>query len=559
MESKLESEIKLLSPEQVGVMSDQEMFLYFEKVLANPQKIQMQVLMDILKESAQTKIGKRYQFEDIKTIADFQNKVPISEYDDYKNLIEEIAEHGSEDLLFPGKTKQFIATSGTTGKPKLFPESQKGSAVKAQVSKIRAIKMMMMAKEVMAPEAKLLAIANPAAYGETKAGIKIGSASGQAASDLPPQLLKKMVLPVDLLLCRDLNNETIDYLTMFYMMREENLVGVVSSNIAHFELLLDQVRIHLDELTRDIEAGNFTDDHQIPEVLKKRLEENLLPDPSRAEKLRQTFLKSDSFPILEIWPGFTVIACWQSSSTGRVARSFKSRIPEKIRFLEWGYGASEGKFNIPDLIGDPAGPFADFGYFFEFLPLGSAKPKLLHELEENKAYELIITSYSGLYRYNLKDIIWVKEIKGKMPRIQFLSKASEKLIVNGRDIFAYKLDQGLDEVSKDLDMGVHFYEVMFDQKKSALRFFIEPLDEKWDTSIYTAALEEKLQNMMPIYRKLREENSLHPLTIMQMANGYRNKKIKRSVMPGKNVNQTKLKTIIEEIPDNADFAQIQGR
>jgi hypothetical protein len=38
-----------------------------------------------------------------------------------------------------------------------------------------------------------------------------------------------------------------------------------------------------------------------------------------------------------------------------------------------------------------------------------------------------------------------------------------------------------------------------------------------------------------------------------MRKGYRNGKIKRTVMPGKNVNQTKLKTIIGKIPDSADF------
>ncbi|WKY43644.1 GH3 auxin-responsive promoter family protein [Eubacteriaceae bacterium ES2] len=553
MQGKEGFKTKILSPEKIIDLSDQEAFIYLEKLLANPQDTQEQLLINIVNDAVQTEFGKRFQFDQIKTVEDFQEKVPISEYCDYKELIDIIAEQGSQDLLFSGETRQFIATSGTTGTPKLFPESQKGSQIKALVSKIRAIKMMMMAKEVMEPGAKVLAIANPAAYGVAKSGIKIGSASGQAASDLPPELLKKMVLPTELLLAKDLSNETIDYLTMFYMLREENLVGVVSSNIAHFELLLEQLEMYIDELTDDIENGKLSHKLEIAIPLRKKLEENLVSDCNRAHSLRQAFAQTEVFPMHEIWPNFSVIACWLSSSTGRVASSFKSRIPEKIKFLEWGYGASEGKFNIPDQLGDPAGPFADFGYFFEFLPPGDTKPKLLHELEENEAYELIITSYSGLYRYNLKDLVWVKEIKNKVPRLQFLSKSSEKMTIDEQDIYVYEVDQSLDAVSRDLNMGVHFYEVMLDRPNAAIHFFIEPLNEDWQTDSYAVALEKTLQASVSAYRDLRQNNVLKPLMVTEMVKGYRNGKIKRAVMPGKNVNQTKLKTIIKENPDTADF------
>ncbi|MDN5307596.1 MAG: hypothetical protein PWP16_959 [Eubacteriaceae bacterium] len=551
MDAHTDRQDKILSPQQIAALSDQESFIYLEKLLANPQDTQEQLLLEIVNDAVHTDFGKRLQFDQIKTVEDFQHRVKISEYCDYQESIDLIAEKGSQDLLFPGESRQFIATSGTTGKPKLFPESQKGSQVKALVSKIRAIKMMMMAKEVMAPEAKVLAIANPAAYGVTKSGIKIGSASGQAASDLPPELLEKMVLPVELLLANNLSNESIDYLTMFYMLREKNLVGVVSSNIAHFELLLEQLKEHIDELTKNIEWGKLPESLEIPDELRQKLEEKLNPDCDRAQSLRQLFSQTKGLPILEIWPNFSVIACWLSSSTGRVATSFKSRIPETIKFLEWGYGASEGKFNIPDQLGDPAGPFADFGYFFEFLPIGKTKPLLLHELAVNQAYELIITSFSGLYRYNLKDLVWVKEMKGKMPRLQFLSKSSEKLSIEDRDIFVYELDQCLDAVSKELKMGVHFYEVMFEN--AAIHFFIEPLNENWQTDTYAASLEKMLRASISAYGDLRLKEVLKPLVLRQMRKGYRNGKIKRTVMPGKNVNQTKLKTIIGKIPDSADF------
>ncbi|WKY47087.1 GH3 auxin-responsive promoter family protein [Eubacteriaceae bacterium ES3] len=551
MEKKEQHEVGFLNPEKIACLPDQQAFAWIEHALQEPQNIQSQVLLDILQQSAQTTIGKRYQFEKIGTVTDFQKTVPISEYSDYHQMITEITDQGSRDLLFSGAVSQFIATSGTTGTPKLFPESQLGSVVKALVSKNRAIKMMMMAKEVMEPDARVLAIANSSDYGVTKSGIRIGSASGQAASDLPPELLKKMVLPMELLLAKDLSNEVSDYLVMFYMLKEENLVGVVASNIAHFELLLDQSTDRFSELSEAIAEGNFSSKQAIPIELRVALEKQLLPDPDRAQMIRQAFEGGEKYPILKIWPKFSVVACWLSSSTGRVARSFKCRMPEQIKFLEWGYGASEGKFNIPDQVGDPAGPFADFGYFFEFLPPGQTKTKLLHELEEKKAYELIITTYSGLYRYNLKDLVWVKEIKGKMPRLEFLSKSAEKVTVNDHNIFVFELDQVLEAVSESCRMGIHFYEVMINS--SHLQFFIESQDEGFETKKYELALEDQLRHKNSVYDNLRKNNILQPVVVSRMVNGYRNAKIRRAVMPGKNVNQTKLKTIIEKMPDGADI------
>lgn len=45
------------------------------------------------------------------------------------------------------------------------------------------------------------------------------------------------------------------------------------------------------------------------------------------------------------------------------------------------------------------------------------KPLLAHELKQGGYYQLIITSYSGLYRYNMKDIVYVAEINNQIPRL----------------------------------------------------------------------------------------------------------------------------------------------
>ena len=81
------------------------------------REVQQQVLLDILKRAENTVIGQRYHFEQIKSIADFQRTVPVLAYDDFQADIDAMAA-GKEDVLFAGKPKLFLQTSGTTGNPK---------------------------------------------------------------------------------------------------------------------------------------------------------------------------------------------------------------------------------------------------------------------------------------------------------------------------------------------------------------------------------------------------------------------------------------------------------
>ncbi|WP_455429482.1 hypothetical protein [Methanobrevibacter arboriphilus] len=49
---------------------------------------------------------------------------------------------------------------------------------------------------------------------------------------------------------------------------------------------------------------------------------------------------------------------------GRVAFDMRKDLPKNIKYLEWGYGASEGKFNVPFEVNVSGGPVVPFSCFF---------------------------------------------------------------------------------------------------------------------------------------------------------------------------------------------------
>ena len=537
-------------PEILAEMSNQEIIKSFFLLKNDPEAIQKRVLQDILNHAAHSQFGIASDFAAMKTVDDFRARLPITGYGDYQENIE-LMKKGQPDIQFNGETVRFIATSGTTGIPKLFPESKIGEMAKAVVSRIRLILLLSLAPEIMRPEKKVLSITNSAEYAKTESGIPIGSASGQAAKDIPREMQQKLILPVELILAKDLSNEDMDYLILLLALAEEHLAGVVCSNIAHFNMLLQKIAGFRDELLADISRGEISGRINISQELRAALGAKLTANPGRAEKLGEVFASHQPPEVDHIWPDFSVVSCWMAASSERIVNDVRRRLPSETKFLEWGYGASEGKFNIPSRADDPSGDLALFGYFFEFLPLGGKDTLLAHELQAGEYYEIIITSYSGLYRYNMQDIVYVKSVENQAPRIVFAAKRTEFLELNDLSLYIYQIDQDLKEASAQVQAELRFYQIMAENKEQRLVFIVEPFADDFPGQDFINALEKILIINHPVYCRLRENQRIKAAEVVVVAQGYRDGLFSRSLMPGKNVNQTKLKTIVEVYPDES--------
>ena len=70
-------------------------------------------------EAKDTWYGKKYGFSDIKTIEQFQERVPLSSYENLQPLIERLMS-GEQNLLWPSEVKWFAKSSGTTSEKSKF-------------------------------------------------------------------------------------------------------------------------------------------------------------------------------------------------------------------------------------------------------------------------------------------------------------------------------------------------------------------------------------------------------------------------------------------------------
>jgi len=97
-------------------------FLIVKSNLHQPSyKHQEKIIFNLIKKCRNTVFGRKYGFEYIQDIEDFQNSVPISHYKEFEPWIMYMLK-GEKDITYPGKVDRFATSSWTTwGNAKYIP------------------------------------------------------------------------------------------------------------------------------------------------------------------------------------------------------------------------------------------------------------------------------------------------------------------------------------------------------------------------------------------------------------------------------------------------------
>lgn len=86
-------------------------------------QLQQKMMSNLVKQAAQTDIGRRLGFTDIKGYENFKKQVPVCDYESLKDDIESISE-GKQNVLWPGLPLYFCKSSGTTSGTKYIPVTE---------------------------------------------------------------------------------------------------------------------------------------------------------------------------------------------------------------------------------------------------------------------------------------------------------------------------------------------------------------------------------------------------------------------------------------------------
>jgi len=91
-----------------------------EFMAAHPHKFQQAIFNNLVNKGKSTVFGKEHNFGAISNHASYADHVPLQSYEDIRPYMERVIA-GEKSILWPGRPKYIVGTSGTTGGIKYIP------------------------------------------------------------------------------------------------------------------------------------------------------------------------------------------------------------------------------------------------------------------------------------------------------------------------------------------------------------------------------------------------------------------------------------------------------
>ncbi|QCR24043.1 hypothetical protein C1N53_17905 [Pontibacter sp. SGAir0037] len=414
----------------------------------NPHEVQEELFFNLIETAKNTDWGKKYGYRDIKSVREFQERVPVSTYEDLFPEIERVLK-GEQNVLWPSRIEWFAKSSGTTNaRSKYIPVSPES----LEDCHYKGGKDMLSIYVNNYPETKLftgkaLSIGGSHRPSEYNAKISCGDVSAVIMQNLPIWAEAMRTPPLKVALMDNW---------------EEKIAKMVETTV--------------DE--------NVTSLSGVPTwtyVLLKRI-------------LEVTGKKD----ITEVWPSIELFT-HGAVAFGPYRQLFKEIIPtDKMNYMEV-YNASEGFFGIQDQCNteDEMLLMLDYGVFYEFIPMDqieeeNPKALTLDQVELGKNYALIISTNAGLWRYKIGDTIRFTSIKPYRIKISgrtkhFINAFGEEVIVENAEVAITKACKATGAIITNFTAapvymesgkrGGHEWLIEFEKSPDNLERFTEVLDQ----------------------------------------------------------------------------------
>lgn len=549
----------------IGVFLGNIVFKGFNHFTSVPMETQQKTLEKIIARNKDCELGKKYDFASIRTLRDFQDKVPLSTFEDYLPLIDRMVENNEENIITGSKIIRYCSSSGSVGKPKLQPKTARDlfnmqsmgfaatPACAANYFKEKGIY-----KSLPAQMGPLLISLNGHPL---KNGMRCNGAGQIPFTYLKPLLPFFTTTPIDILYPEDEENTNIQYFQLRFSLVNKNVTYLGSLVITLLSTMFEYLEGNWEMICNDIEKGTIDPSVKCPVSLREKYEKKLKPDPKRAAELRAEFQKGfeTDVPIAKrIWPKL----CWgygMISSTLSVYVEKLQRYIGDLPMHNMGYAASEGFMAMPVSLNVNDYVLLPRSIIYEFLPVDApegTRPLLMNEIEVGKDYEIIVTNFSGLYRYRILDIVHVTGMHNKTPKIEFLYRsnmglnaANEKTTTQMLDFVAENLERefGIDfkgySFYSDTDGEVPRYVMLCDTSSEL------PLTDKEN---FEAAMDRLFRECNEKYDKYRRWGMLREPVVYKLENGSYDAYKASLVAQGRVLNQIKPVVVINT-PERKEF------
>ena len=419
----------------------------FLKLTETPIMVQRRTLLSKIRRNQDSDFGRKHDFDRIRTVEDFRKAMPVTDYAYVDPYVQRVIAGDVGALFGPGaRIIMFALTSGTDGKPKHIPVT--AEFLEEYKRSWRVWGSQAHRDHPRAFGHRILQISSAWNEYYTEKGIPCGSISGLNAA-MQPWVIRQMYLPGRAVhLVKDPGAKA--YLVArISMARKVSLI--ISANPSSVLTVARAIAERGEQLVRDIHDGGIGEGFDVTRSVRQELRRRLRPDHAAARRLSEALRRNGSLRPTDCWPELGLVANWMGGTVQLYLEEYPRHFPG-LPVREIGLLASEGRLTIT--VSDGPGGVLDIGsHFFEFVPeeeLENPQPQTLTagELEVGRHYGMVVTTSSGLYRYNIRDVVLVEGFYGRTPVVSFLNKGNHIASMTGEKLTEHQVVEALKRISK---------------------------------------------------------------------------------------------------------------
>lgn len=487
----------------------------------HPMELTTALLMKLLDDNKDTEYGKKYDFANIRTIEDYQKKVPVVVYDDIVPYLERMMD-GEKNILTAYGYDHFNETSGTIGTPKVVPMTEEQSDVFVKYNNLLMYGILRENVDADWMSGRGFCTSS-GTYRTLPSGLTVGEASSKMADYIKggKKALDEMIRTMYTSPLEGLNPEDgVDskYIHTRFALMDKDVRGMITSFYSVVVLFLRYIEDNHELLIHDIETGTISDEINMSDETRASLLEKIKPMPERAAELREAFKDGTDSPwVRKVWPDFTYMTGAGGDGFEVYDRLIREHYTgEGLKHVYSGVTASEGLWSVPSGINDHDSILAPAASFVEFLPVEAgddlSKCVTMDKLEEGKVYELIITNLSGFWRYRMSDAVIVTGFYNKTPKVQFMYRVNRTINLAEEKTTEKALQITVEKTCDELGIELADFSVYpnTDITPNRYDFLIEPLHviRRFDMKKLQDTVFKYLCEANPVYLDCYEDHWL---------------------------------------------------
>lgn len=421
------------------------------------KKMNLECLRRIISDNKDTEFGRRHGFDKIDSLTDYKKRVPVSEYEYFEEYAKKEFS-GIKNSLTSYDIYSFCKSSGSSGNAKIIPVTSR--TLEGDIFLIDKLK-----RDILKENGGKI--------------FKVNMCSSNPDDEVDKTLLLSEILfrrsyekkyvseeiyagGYSLIFNKDLENS--HHAKLMAAILCEDIVLIESVFLYDILRVFDYLKYNYKTILDDIE-------NEITDVTKCFCGIEVSKD--RMAFLREEFGKGFYNIATRIWPKLKL--CIGITGRAYVAeeeavRDYLGRVPIMSHY----YASSEAFMGAPVGIDNYEYMLLPKNAFYEFIPFGEGDEEvtdsvLLDEMIIGDCYEIVLTTFGGLYRYRLNDVVRCKGYRGECPVVEFITRRNQAINIAGEKVTMSQIEKMVEEL-KDEDIMINEFSFFADVSKRPYKY-----------------------------------------------------------------------------------------